>query len=110
MMAGLHAAGGLDSRGGSPAHRFTDHARARMRQRAVPALVLDWLDRFGVEVHEPGGVTVAFFDRRARRLIAAGADRRVRARLDHWLDAYAVRAGDGAVVTVGWRSRRVHRK
>ena len=105
MMAGLYPANVE-----SPRHRLTNHAARRLRQRAVPVHVLDWLDRFGAEAHEPGGVTITFFDKRARRLLARLAARHERARLDHWLDAYAVEARDGALVTVGWRHRRINRK
>jgi hypothetical protein len=76
---------------------LTDHARARMRQRGIPAAVVADLLAYGRTEHDHRGGTIVYFDREAR----AYARRSSR--------AYLVLANDGSVVTVGHRYRRISR-
>ncbi len=76
---------------------LTDHARARMRQRGIPAAVVDDLLAYGRSEHDHRGGTIVYFDRNARAY--AGRNSR----------AYLVIGQDGAVVTVGHRYRRIVR-
>ncbi|MCZ2153916.1 MAG: hypothetical protein LC114_08470 [Bryobacterales bacterium] len=85
---------------------LTDHARTRMRQRAIPPLAAEALLFYGRSEHDHRGGTILFFDKAARRRLAqASLDRG----LEHCLDAYAVVAGMGEIITVGHRDRRIFR-
>ena len=81
---------------------LTEHARARMRQRAIPPVVVEALLDFGCEEHDHHGGTILYFNKAARRRLE-------RERLDRALDAYAVVATTGEVITVGHRDRRIPR-
>ena len=87
--------------------RLTEHARARMRQRAIPPAVLDALFAWGRGQHDRHGAVILYFDKAARRRLA-------RERLDRLLerhfDAYAVVADSGEVITVGHRVKRIRRR
>ena len=75
---------------------FTDHARARMQQRGIPAAAVEALLDYGRSVPAGRGCELVFFDKAVRK--AAPFPR-----------AYAVVGRDGLVVTVGHRFRRVPR-
>lgn len=85
---------------------LTDHARARMRQRAIPPLAVEALLAYGRGEHDHRGGTILFFDRAARRRLER---ERLDRALEHCLDAYAVVAGTGEIITVGHRDRRIRR-
>ena len=86
--------------------RFTEHARARMRQRAIPPAVVEALLAYGREAYDHHGAIVVYFDKAARRHLER--ERFDRA-LERYLDAYAVVAGSGEVITVGHRDKRIRR-
>jgi hypothetical protein len=88
---------------------YTAHARARMRQRGLDADVVECIVDFGRAEHQPGGSSIVFIDKRARRRIERELGGGALKRLGHRLDAYAVVAPDGAVITVGHRIRRIRR-
>lgn len=85
---------------------LTVHARAGMRQRAIPPLAVEALLAYGRVEHDHHGGIILFFDKAARwRLERERLDRA----LEHCLDAYAVVAGTGEIITVGHRVRRIRR-
>jgi hypothetical protein len=88
---------------------YTAHARARMRQRAIDPDVVECIVDFGRAEHQPGGSSIAFLDKRARRRIERGLGGGTLKRLGNRVGAYAVVAPDGAVITVGHRIRRIRR-
>ena len=75
---------------------FTDHARARMQSRGIPAAAVEALLDYGRSVPAGQGCELVFFDKAARK--AARFPR-----------TYAVVGRAGAVVTVGHRYRGVPR-
>lgn len=86
--------------------RLTEHARARMRQRAIPPAVVEALFDFGCEEHDHHGGTILYFNKAARRRLER---ERLDRTLERYLDAYAVVATTGKVITVGHRDRRIPR-
>ena len=86
--------------------RLTEHARARMRQRAIPTVVVEALLDFGCEEHDHHGGIIIFFNKAARRRLER---ERLGRSLERYLDAYAVVAGTGEVITVGHRDKRIPR-
>lgn len=48
---------------------MTNHAVARMQQRGIKPHVLEALMLFGTEVHDHHGVTILYFDKRARNRV-----------------------------------------
>ena len=88
--------------------QLTQHARARMQQRAINETVLELLYTHGRHVEGGKAGSIIHFDRRARDLIRKTKSRTEYARIEHKLNAYVVEAADGAVVTVGYRYKPVH--
>ena len=84
------------------------HAQMRCRQRCIPPLIRQWLHAYGSEM-QTHGATKRFFDREARRRLAADVGAQVVDRLGDLLDCYLVEAG-ATVVTVGVRTRRIKRR
>jgi len=85
---------------------LTGHARARMRQRAIPLLAVEALLAYGRTEYDHHGSTILFFDKAARRRLER---ERLDRALEHCLDAYIVVAGTGEIITVGHRDRRIFR-
>lgn len=86
--------------------RLTDHARARMQQRAIPPVVIEALLDFGQAAHDHHGGCILYFDKAARRRLER---ERLGRALDRYLDTYAVVAESGEIITVGHRDRRIFR-
>ncbi|MCC6145274.1 MAG: hypothetical protein DPW12_10510 [Rhodocyclaceae bacterium] len=85
---------------------LTEHARARMQQRAIPPAVVEALLAYGQGEHDHRGGTIHYFNKAARRRLER---ERLDRALERYLDAYAVVAGTGEVITVGHRDKRIPR-
>ena len=83
------------------------HARACMQQRGISESVLERLIEFGETQHDHRGAEILFFDKAARRRLAAQLDTRALKSMERQMRAYAVLAGNGEVVTVGHRVKRI---
>lgn len=86
--------------------RLTEHARARMQQRAIPPTVVEALLAYGHGEHDHRGGTIHYFNKAARRRLER---ERLDRALERYLDAYAVVAATGEIITVGHRDRRIPR-
>lgn len=98
----------LDDRTGTPRANLTKHAAARIQQRALPPLVLDWLHTYGHEQHDGRGAMILFFNKSARRRLERAVGREPVRRMKQWLNAYAVVSTVGQVITAGHRCTRIH--
>lgn len=87
---------------------MTRHAQTRSQQRAVPPMMIDLLLQFGKSESAGAGVAKMFFDKQARKRVAAYAGS-FASLLDEYLDLYAVVGQDMAVITVGHRTERIRR-
>jgi hypothetical protein len=85
----------------------TIHGATRAQQRALPPLVIDWLQAYGREHHDHRGMLIYYFDRRARRRLERAVGAAPLRLMDRWLRAYAVFASNGQLVTAGYRYRRI---
>ena len=88
--------------------QLTQHARARMQQRAINEAVLELLYTHGRYVERGKSGSIIHFDKRARDLIRKRKSRTEYARIEHKLDAYVVEASDGSILTVGHRYKPIH--
>jgi hypothetical protein len=86
---------------------ISTHARVRMQQRGINESVLERLIEFGETRHDHHGAEIVFFDKAARRRLAARLDARVVKAMERQMRAYAVLAGNGEVITVGHRVKRI---
>lgn len=84
---------------------LTHHAAVRCRQRSIPPLICDWLLRYGTEVRSHGA-TKRFFDREAKRKLAADVGAQVVGRMGNLLNLYLVESNE-RVITAGVRTRRI---
>ena len=90
---------------------LTDHARRRMRQRAIPPEALDCLFEFGREAFDHrGNAVVLYFDKKARKRLARALRAERVTDVDRLAATYAVVSSKGEVITVGHRHRRVNRE
>lgn len=89
--------------------RFTQHAQARMQQRAIPSRIVEILYAFGRREHDHRGGSVLYFDKPSRRRLARGLPELSQGAIDRYLDAYAVVTEAGEVITVGHRDKRIKR-
>lgn len=88
--------------------KLTRHAEVRGRQRAIPALAIELLVRFGSVERAAEGAVRVFFDKAARRRLSAFAGPLASA-LDRHLDVYAVLGEDDQIITVAHRTKRIRR-
>jgi len=88
---------------------MTDHARARIQQRGIPAAVVESLLECGSEAYDHRGGLVVYFNRRARETLRRVAGKDLYRRIETHLDAYAVVTLGGRIITVGHRTRRIIR-
>lgn len=84
---------------------LTQHAAARLQQRAISVLALDLLWEFGSTARTRGADSL-FFDHAARQRAARSLGNEGLRRVHKLTNIYAVIADDGAVITAGWRTRR----
>ncbi len=87
---------------------MTRHAKVRGQQRAIQPIAIELLVRFGSVENAPGGVAKIFFDKPARRRLAAFAGP-LASLLGQHLDLYAVVGDHSRVITVGHRLERIRR-
>lgn len=88
----------------------TLHANLRIQQRAIPPIVIEWLEEYGAEMHDGRGAIKRFFDHRSRKRLARIVGTGVVNRLNDYLDTFLVQTVDGTIITVGHRTKRVRRR
>lgn len=86
----------------------SQHAAVRRRQRNIGQMVIDLLMEFGATEPAGQGTTKFFFDKPARKRLAAYAGPLSRMLREH-LNVYAVVTADSKIVTVGHRYERIRR-
>ncbi|MGF3027382.1 hypothetical protein ACQVP2_31810 [Methylobacterium aquaticum] len=88
---------------------LSHHAQQRLQQRAIPPLVVEYLEQFGSSMR-CGGAERLFFDKESRRRLSrhVGGARGLRT-IEQWLDVYVVVGDCGRIVTVAHRDRRFRR-
>ena len=87
---------------------YTHHARARMQQRGISTVLIEYMLRYATEQHDRHGGVVLFVDKAARRRMQR-EHRLAPAEVERIGSIYVVLALDGSVVTTGHRRRRVRR-
>ena len=87
-------------------HNFSYHAQIRKQQRAVPQIIVEWLQDYGC-VTRKEGADVYYLDKKSRRKLKKDIGSVPYRRMEDLLDAYVVIADDGSIVTVGWRYKRL---
>ena len=81
--------------------RLSDHALARMQQRAIPIPILDCLLNYGEKVHDHRGGEILFFDHKAKSRLRRAYGENAFKSVERKLDTYAVLGSDGVVLTMG---------
>jgi len=89
---------------------FTKHASARAKQRGIPPLVNEWLDRFGEESHDHPGVILRYFSRQSERKMEKELGREPLRRMKDFLSVYRVESSQGSIITIGHKTQRFYRK
>lgn len=56
--------------------KMTKHACARVRQRCIPPLIMEWLDSFGARTGDGHGAKVLYFDKESRKCLMKMQDGR----------------------------------
>ena len=85
------------------------HAQIRCQQRGISPLICEWLQDYGSTV-QTHGATKRYFDRAARRRLAAAVGAQVVDRMSPLLNAYLVESVDETVITAGHRTERIRRR
>jgi hypothetical protein len=85
------------------------HAEIRLRQRGIPAAVVEWLVSYGSSHFDHHRGLVFYFDSRSRAVLRSAVDRAELANYSEHLDCYVVLSTNGEIITVGHRTRRFRR-
>ena len=89
---------------------YSAHAHQRAKDRCIPPIIDEWLDRFGEEVHDGNGAVKLYFSKRSKRAMERELGREPVRRMADKLNAYRVESlEDGRVITVGYRNRRIRK-
>lgn len=86
----------------------SQHAAVRCQQRSICQMVIDLLMEFGATEPAGEGTTKFYFDKPARKRLAAYAGP-LSSLLQEHLDVYAIVAANSKVVTVGHRYERIRK-
>ena len=88
---------------------FSEHAQARIQQRAIPPLVVDLMMQFG-SPFRCGGAERLIFDKQAVKRLRRhlGGERGLKV-VERWLNVYAVIGDNGNVVTTAHKCAHFHR-
>jgi hypothetical protein len=88
---------------------YSEHARARIQQRAIPPLVVDLLIQFG-SPYRCGGAERLMFDKRALKRLRhhLGGERGLKV-FERWLNVYAVLSDNGSVATTAHKCAHFRR-
>jgi hypothetical protein len=90
---------------------ISNHASSRIQKRAVPPIVLDWLQDYGSERHDGRGAVIRYFDRAAKARLEQVCGRRFVQANKKYLAVYMIEDSAGrALITVGYRNRRIPRR
>ncbi len=87
----------------------TKHADVRIQQRAIPPLVLAWLQKYGTTQYSHGAQK-RYFDKQARKKLKREFGEQVVDRLGDLLDSYIVVDDEGLIITAGHRIQRFYRQ
>jgi hypothetical protein len=85
---------------------MSHHAVTRCQQRAIPPLVIQWLEEYGDERFDHHGAVILYFSKKSIRRLERAIGRRPVAKLKEYLNCYAV-VSNGTVVTAGKRLKRI---
>lgn len=90
---------------------LTSHAQTRAQQRAVPPLIIDWLNRYGEEAFDGRGGIRRYFSKRSRRALEHDCGRAPVRCMEAFLKTYLIESvDDGSIITVGHVTRRGFRR
>jgi hypothetical protein len=89
---------------------MTNHGAVRSQQRAIPPLVLQWLDQFGEEQYDGHGAIIRYFSRASRREMEREFGSNPVKKMSEFLNAYKVESHDGMVITTGHLTKRIKRR
>lgn len=85
------------------------HARIRMQQRCIPAIVPDCLLDYGAS-HRTAHGNIRYFNKRSRRCIQRDLTPARKKQVEPYFNCYLVEADDGTIITVGYRYRRMRHR
>ena len=89
--------------------QLSNHAVARMQQRAISETTIDCLIEWGRKAYDHRGGVIRYFDKASRiQMLQHVGHERAKA-LENHLDAYVVVSTSGQVITVGHRYKRINR-
>ena len=86
---------------------LTQHARARMQQRAISAELLEILLEFGEIKFNGRGTEIVTFPKRAIKKLKTELPHHSFVSLEKHLNVYAVLSKDDALITVGHRTKHL---
>lgn len=82
--------------------RVSRHAQRRMKERSIPASVIDALIDFGDRAPSGGGAETCYFTKKSWRSFAAYLGTQAR-HFERYRAVYAIVSGDGQIITACWR-------
>ncbi len=88
--------------GRSHSMQVSHHGQRRMKDRSIPASVIDALIDFGDRAPSGGGAETCYFTKRSWRAFAAYLGTQAR-HFERYRAVYAILSGDGKIITVCWR-------
>lgn len=90
---------------------LTNHAKKRVKQRAIPKYAIEYILDFGYNEYV-GGAQKFFFNHQSviEFYKSFGKDSITKQIIDILRKIYIVVANDGCIITAAWRTKKVNRK
>ena len=85
---------------------ITQHAQSRIRQRAIPPSVIEWLIDYGSSVNGDN-CEIIYFDKKAKKMLSKELGKEIVKCISKFLNTYIVLSKDGAVITAGYRYKKL---
>lgn len=89
--------------------QLSNHAVARMRQRAISETTVGYLIEWGREVYDHRGGVICYFDKASRLQLRKHVGEERAKEIESQMDTYVVMSISGTVITVGRRYKRINR-
>jgi len=84
--------------------KTTKHASTRQKQRGIPSMMIELLQRFGQRCYDHRGGVIRYLDKHSRHAVEKYVGSQIFRRMHEFHDAYLVESAvDGTVITCGHR-------
>jgi hypothetical protein len=80
------------------------HFKERLQQRAIPSIIVDILNAYGIKKYNKDGTVTLFFNHDCKKKVSEKIPLKL---IEKYLNTYLIKSLDGDLITIGYRTKRV---